>query len=318
MFIRTNGGDNIKLSLVEVDIYDAKVIEADIEKKQDRAKPILDAFAPIQDELGAAAKTADDAASHASDAEIAAIGTDGADKASADSTAARAVADKADAANEQLLNESGYLVSTIYYFADLPQPLQSTKTDADGKFEFDVPPGSYVLVAQSSRKAGADVVGDDVIPTTEFYNWMVKVDVDSDKTVMLANDNLSSTESTDSLVHTPDNELGIYSAMDGKSIETLEAMVSQLKEHTRQVEMATYEQDPGLAQKKAVELYPDLGVAGSELNKEFISRMKRYKVEKQDFFSEPDWPIRLAKECSDDLAAKQSGTNGGVSGSPSP
>jgi len=48
-----------------------------------------------------------------------------------------------------------------------------------------------------------------------------------------------------------------------------------------------------------------LGVAESALNKEFIARMKRYEIEKKEFFSEPDWPIRLAAERNEDLTAKK-------------
>ena len=63
--------------------------------------------------------------------------------------------------------------------------------------------------------------------------------------------------------------------------------------------------DPQLAQKIALQRYPDLGVAESALNKEFIARMKRYEIEKKEFFSEPDWPIRLAAERNEDLTAKK-------------
>jgi hypothetical protein len=58
------------------------------------------------------------------------------------------------------------------------------------------------------------------------------------------------------------------------------------------------------AQRKAIELYPDLSVADSPLNKEFRERMTIYRIEKKEFFAEPDWPTRLAKECSEALAAK--------------
>ena len=72
----------------------------------------------------------------------------------------------------------------------------------------------------------------------------------------------------------------------------------------RQFQLALYRQNPGIAQRKAIELYPDLGVAGSPLNAEFVARVKRYQMEKKEFFADPDWPIRLGKECSDDLKGK--------------
>lgn len=36
----------------------------------------------------------------------------------------------------------------------------------------------------------------------------------------------------------------------------------------------------------------------------FNERVKRYRTEKTEFFAESDWPVRLAKECSEVLAAK--------------
>ena len=62
-----------------------------------------------------------------------------------------------------------YTMSADYYFSDLPEPLQTTKTDADGKFSFKVPSGSYVVAAFSNRKVGKE---------TELYYWMVKVAAD--------------------------------------------------------------------------------------------------------------------------------------------
>jgi hypothetical protein len=70
----------------------------------------------------------------------------------------------------------------------------------------------------------------------------------------------------------------------------------------RQAQLEVFRKNPAQAQQKAIELYPEVAVAGSPLNKEFVARMKRYQAEKKEFFDEPDWPIRLAKECSEDLA----------------
>ena len=66
-----------------------------------------------------------------------------------------------------------------------------------------------------------------------------------------------------------------------------------------------YRQNLKAAQLKSVTLYPDVGIAGSPLNTEFVARMKRYQAEKKEFFAEPDWPIRLVKECNEDLSPKQ-------------
>lgn len=50
------------------------------------------------------------------------------------------------------------------------------------------------------------------------------------------------------------------------------------------------------AQKAAVEIYPDLGIAGSKLNNKFIIRYKQYQVMRPEFFRDPSWPLRLAEE----------------------
>jgi hypothetical protein len=318
VFIRTNGGDSIKLSLVEVDLFDEKVIDDDLAGKRKASGPLFDTLSPLakklSDEADAAQKTADAASSAAT----AAIGTDGFDAASQEEMKTGAVANKASAARDKVLGALCYLESTFYLFSNLPKPLQVTKTDADGKFAFDVPRGSYVLVASSSRNAGAEVIGDSAIPKTEYYDWMVRVNLDSNKDVMLANDNLSSSGSRDSVVKTDENEELAVSAVGDGGIQSVTDLATQLQESERQEQLAEFSRDPQLAQQKAVELYPDLGVAGSDLNKEFIARMKRYQVDKTYFFADADWPIRLAKECSEDLTAKHSVVSGTSTPLPSP
>ena len=76
-------------------------------------------------------------------------------------------------------------------------------------------------------------------------------------------------------------------------------------EMERQVQLEVFRKNPKAAQLKAITLYPEVGVAGSPLNKEFVARMARYQMEKKEFFAEPDWPVRLAKECNEDLSSKQ-------------
>lgn len=50
------------------------------------------------------------------------------------------------------------------------------------------------------------------------------------------------------------------------------------------------------AQREAVRLYPNLGVADSQLNKEFVARYKRYQQNRPEYFRDMSWPIRLAEE----------------------
>jgi uncharacterized membrane protein YhaH (DUF805 family) len=48
--------------------------------------------------------------------------------------------------------------------------------------------------------------------------------------------------------------------------------------------------------KEAIEKFPELAIAGSPLNAEFVARYKAYQG--SNFFNSPDWPMRLAKECA--------------------
>ena len=50
------------------------------------------------------------------------------------------------------------------------------------------------------------------------------------------------------------------------------------------------------AQKAAVLLYPELGVAGSVFNKAFVAEVHRRKQTNPEFFRSTDWPIQLANE----------------------
>jgi len=50
--------------------------------------------------------------------------------------------------------------------------------------------------------------------------------------------------------------------------------------------------------REALRLYPDLGVANSPLNREFVARYHSYQRLDPDFFQEPAWPVILVKECA--------------------
>ncbi len=372
IFIRTKGGENIKLSLVDVLLFDEKMIAQDLEAKRKLAKPIEDYFLPLE-------KLAARASSHAHDAEEIAkkykgdYSLKGGDNGkglqeSIDAVAnvrkevlaiaskagiplerefqalrkeideaierqntaneaykrqneanrekeqraletaihsldrkvsevARTMAEKTSELHREIRSRATCSLSVSFCFADLPVAVQNTKTDADGKFGFKVPSGAYVLAAASNRSAGATIIGNQSFPKTESYHWMVKVTVDADKKVMLANDNLASAGSGDSLVFVSDES---YSTK--KDIQSLADLIEKAKRE--QGNAIANANAAGAAQRKAIELYPDLGVADSPLNKEFVERVKIYRIEKKEFFAEPDWPVRLAKECSDALNAK--------------
>jgi hypothetical protein len=81
--------------------------------------------------------------------------------------------------------------------ASLSTPLATSKTDADGKFSFQMPTkGEFVLVAQAQRQVADNV---------EKYFWLIRVHSDGSPTmqVMLSNDNLITANSSDSAVRFP-------------------------------------------------------------------------------------------------------------------
>lgn len=49
---------------------------------------------------------------------------------------------------------------------------------------------------------------------------------------------------------------------------------------------------------EALRLYPDLGVANSPLNREFVTRYRSYQRLQPDYFQDPAWPVLLVKECA--------------------
>ena len=55
---------------------------------------------------------------------------------------------------------------------------------------------------------------------------------------------------------------------------------------------------------EAVRLYPDLGVADTPLNREFVLRYRSYQRLQPDFFQDPAWPVILVKECAAALGAR--------------
>ena len=82
--------------------------------------------------------------------------------------------------------------SAAPYVTNLPEPVASTKTDADGKFSLTLPAGDeYVLAARAKRSLPGG--------GSEHYFWLVKA---QDSTVMLSNDNLTSAGSPDSVLTT--------------------------------------------------------------------------------------------------------------------
>jgi hypothetical protein len=55
------------------------------------------------------------------------------------------------------------------------------------------------------------------------------------------------------------------------------------------------------AERRAMAIYPELAVEGSPLNREFIRRYRRYLRLGTRNLSDPDWAVKLARECKEDI-----------------
>lgn len=91
---------------------------------------------------------------------------------------------------DQIMGMAFYTRSQEWFMSGLPTATASTKSDADGKFAFDVPAGNYAALAFGLREVGSK---------TENYFWLVKTKTGV-KDLHLANDNLAGEGSSESLV----------------------------------------------------------------------------------------------------------------------
>ena len=58
------------------------------------------------------------------------------------------------------------------------------------------------------------------------------------------------------------------------------------------------------AQRRAFIAYPSLNVTDSPLRREYLDRLKRYRIENKEFFSDAGWPLKLAEECQHSIGGK--------------
>ena len=83
-----------------------------------------------------------------------------------------------------------------FYFKKLPAPKFSTRTNSDGKFKFTIPKtGKFAVAASATRK---------VASKTEFYFWLIRISLDGKDSVsiILGNHNLATSGSDDSFIRT--------------------------------------------------------------------------------------------------------------------
>jgi len=269
VFIVTKGGDNKRLGRVSVRVLDFSTAAASVVKKSQAAAEILPQLRAMKE------------------------------KAKADS-------DKVDILSAEhkerfqtyldWLCVTSYYGSGRFYFADLPDPIAETKTDSDGKYSVTVPaPGQYALAAVAERTIGS---------SEEHYYWLISVTVKSGSATdgTLSNDNLASANSNESMITTCSPTLEADNAVKGAKIAV--RMVAKLKEPVRAAAQPLPPQSTPKpksakeAQDMAVRKYPDLGVAGSALNRAFLAKVQQYKAARSAIFDDPAWPLIIAEECA--------------------
>lgn len=205
LFIVTEGAANVKLGLVEVRVLPYEETKRSI--AQTKAQ-VDQEIAALQPKLDAARKALGSA-----EARYRALGREAKDDVNriegenyqAAYEAANAAIDRAARAQtgvglakravldleEQVRAQN----SGARYLANLPSPLTSVKSDADGKFSIQLDKSATVVLAAHATRQ--------VVGQAENYYWLVPVSLDGQlsKRIFLSNDNLATSDSKDSLVH---------------------------------------------------------------------------------------------------------------------
>ena len=215
VFIATQGGQNVKLGLVEIGLIPMDLLVQHSKQKQDEREQAL---AQLDPKIKEAEKESEalkkewerlrDKRKEASEASMSVLHAkpmnwraygeasrveDEAGK--AEREAAKPWNDAARKAG-RLRSERAVFFSASFFLDGIPPAIRVTKTNSDGRFHVIVPGnGSFALSATASRHVGDKV---------EKYYWAVKVDTAAgvNQTINLANDNMTSSAAPQSVIHT--------------------------------------------------------------------------------------------------------------------
>ena len=91
-------------------------------------------------------------------------------------------------------------------------------------------------------------------------------------------------------------------ASEGYRSTNLQEISAALAARSREI---IAQRSPEEWQRKAIRLYPPLGIAGSEFNALFLKHYKELMESSPSFADEPSWPVLLAKRCDDELRSNQ-------------
>jgi hypothetical protein len=193
-FIVTEGAENIKLGLVSVALFDEKQITPALLKiATTLAQTNLDTFIVNEKKIDGDENKFEDEKT----TEMKAIseeqnkpGTSSEEFSSLEKRWLEIEHERDDETRQTRLKSErkdriqNWIGDTFKIFVNnISVPVDTAKTDADGKFSFSIRKGSYLLAAIAERK---------VSDKTELYCWLAPVDFDGkpSKQAMLSNDNL--------------------------------------------------------------------------------------------------------------------------------
>jgi len=189
IFIVTKGGGNFKLGLVTVGLFRKDELASKLEAARARAAPEIERLSPLLERAKGdyeAANRLYTEAIHNNEMPMAAF---------------RKVSGALSDARhdyQALVREAAYFASGDYFFQELPTAMVAAKTNSDGRFSMKIPTTEpFALGAQAQRSVG---------DRTEKYFWLVEVSMEgkSKDTILLSNDNLTSTAAPTSLLRTLD------------------------------------------------------------------------------------------------------------------
>lgn len=94
--------------------------------------------------------------------------------------------------------------------------------------------------------------------------------------------------------------IGVFAGCEREDSSKLDDSLSSLRQKAKgdPVEDKDFAARYQAAQARAVQEFPELGVAGSPFNTDFLARVKVLRASETSYFKDPEWPYKLAVELS--------------------
>jgi hypothetical protein len=178
MFIRTKGGDTVKLSGQEVQFYSKEVIleaMASAKASADTEVP------PFDEQIQKRSTQAEDLNKLMNESIKVNLSID---------PEIESMIKELKAYLNGLNEAKSAWPHASYVFTFFPKTEHKTRTNSDAKFEIELPPGKWVAVAEASRQVGSD---------EERYYWTVLMN--PKQNTLLDNSNLVTSKSEESVIH---------------------------------------------------------------------------------------------------------------------